>query len=1342
MMNRKTRWLGAAFALALLTAAAAEKAMPLTPLKAWRGPSDKAVEKTFQPVLKDDSIQYGNKTLELTRSGRIVCSTPEGQLFSCNAYFFLKDKEQTEPLWGWQSSNMDPERTKFRRDGNKYIWEVWYKSDKVEPFRGLEQTLEVLPDGRLSIEYRLTMPPDRGSLSFKAWTWTLSMSEILFRTELAELDGKMQPLDQLTKYYFSPEKQAETTWKFGLRNPGRKFIVSTRKNEVRKLGLTRRKGKGCDDYQIQLIQTGKPKAFHKIFLDLRQGTDAVKRDLRGGIDFKAQENLTLPDNTHKNLVENGSFESGLAGWHTRLLHFSNIDRQWDLKAFTLDEKVAYDGNNSLRMETAKWNPWWLPGNPQLAPTEFPLDPGIYTLSFYARGEEGADSWLYAWSQDYHGNQSYARNKDTAKWRFKLTPQWKRYQCTYEVKRGEPMQFITFMAMNEKKKSLVWLDAVQMEKGKQATAYEAPPAEGRLLTSDPENFISSKAKIDGRLRITTAKPGMAGKVRVTVKNFFSEQLLDLTREFKTGSDRTADVVLPLDDLPGLGVFVLKAEYELADGTKSYDFRRYTKVEFQDMSRPLRRFFGVDYLNPAGRYNFEQVLDRWRKLGIGIKHHVGSRRKEIYDMYLKYGVQPTNSTMLTYTRSKNRAVESHVEHFYIVDAQDSPWTVNKSNEKDVLIRDFHLESGGKITPEYLAKLKNAAKTMASKYSHIKLWALGGELSCKMPNEWWAKGATHRDVARMVAQLLKAFAEGVREGNPQAKVYQDDPANMAPRGGIAETDLLLDECNKIGLKFDVIAIHPYRATPENPDLDSDTKMFLDMLKKHGYGNTPVMWPEGMSWGPYRVLELGKMSGGTVAPWGAKWGMVSYDMGWTEKLSAAFDARAFLVALKYSHQIVSADSGLVLGNEYMDSMLTPYAAMLVPNTLCSVFGKIKFKKDIRFAPYIRTYVFEDEKNRPIAAVWCHNELVDAGRADAPVVEADFGGSLEAVIDLMNSPREFKPGRMRFPVTPFPLFFRGKPGTLKQMIDAFEAAEPVSSKSIPQLAVSANPVDVNTLRVTIENYISREFRGKFNGSDLRVAPAGKTVRDIPLSVPLRKDRIALEEQTVKIRTAKGVEKDYTFKFEAFAAGHVPENATVDSLDWSKLPAIPFTRKTRKDFQGSGTFRIGWNHSGLFLEAAVKDAKFVHVEYPNASLRWNNDCLQVYFDTFGNARQRQFTGYDGDDYDYAVFPNAKGTSAQVFRLQTVESQLGLATQAPQDNTFAPDMPCRFTNKDGVLTYRVFFPAKYLLPMKLQPGWVFGFSLLAPNSDQPGKTNGALTLDLNGVGNWRRPHLWPAVILTE
>gem|GEM_PF-5819821 len=85
---------------------------------------------------------------------------------------------------------------------------------------------------------------------------------------------------------------------------------------------------------------------------------------------------------------------------------------------------------------------------------------------------------------------------------------------------------------------------------------------------------------------------------------------------------------------------------------------------------------------------------------------------------------------------------------------------------------------------------------------------------------------------------------------------------------------------------------------------------------------------------------------------------------------------------------------------------------------------------------------------------------------------------------------------------------------------------------------------------------------------------------------------------------------------------------------------------------------------------------------------------------------------------------------------------PPNNTVAQDILSSFSNRNGVLTYRVFIQAKYLLPMKLEAGWCFGLGLYAANADRSGKVDSALTLASDGKGCYNKPHTWPAVLLVE
>ena len=1305
-----------------------EQNLPSFPkFDAWRKNTGPGMEKTFKPVLNDKSIQFGNKTLQLSDDGRIVCMTKEyGTLLTMNMYFHVTVNGKED--YNWRARSFDAANSKFSRNGNQYRWDLQYRGHDEKNFVRLQQFLEVLPDGRLKFSAKFTVPKPTKTHIYRKHLLHCYLKDSVWTQENVSMGGKPLVLTRSIKPAVSNAKKP--VWTFGTANPAKKITLSIDPKEMRFFQLYYRKFNSS--FAVFFHPLKLEQGWYTVYFDFTKGVDpGAMGKTRGGVNFMKQENMTLPDIHEKNMVLNPSLECGLDGWTDGRM---NRDDQWGWKPFMLDNTTAWHGKTSLKFN-ARYSPVTLWDNPSIALFHTINDPGNYTFSFYAKGEPGKKTRLIVWSFDFHGRGKGNLRKNGSH-TYELASEWKRYSFTFKVSAKDPVVPIQFCAVSARgTTSSAWVDALQLEKGNKPTAFQPHAVEGSLLTSNPGNFISASDPVCGRLRIVTARPNSAGHVLVTVKNFFDETLLKRNFGFKTTAENTAELNLPLDSLPGLGIFTVKCEYQLDSGEKYYDHHRYAKIQFQDMPRPNKRMFSSDYGNAVKNYRFISRLERWKKLGIGSSFHHGTLDKKLWDMETRYNVIPYCASILSYIRKTGKIL-----HFCIVDSPKKNWD-QKLDDPLILLKDYHLDSNGTITPEYQEKLKNAVKTLVKKYPHVKIWMLGGELTCKFPNEWWGKGFTDRDVARSIAMLLKPFVEGVKEANPKAKVFQDCPANMSPRRGIAETDLLLEECNKLGVKFDVICIHPYRYSPEDPDTDSDAQVLFTMLKKHGYDKTPVIWPEGMHWGPFDIPQWGIASSTWVDTPPTWTGSISYDMGWTEKKSAAWYARAWLVGLKYRTRVIGFTAGNNNNNSFLDWQMTPYAAQLIPNTLSCILGDAKFVKDIRTVPFLRTYVFEDAQNRPVAVTWNHHEDVDNAKMDPPMISADFGTHLESVLDLMNSPRRIAAGKIKFQVSTFPLFFRGKPGTLKQMISAFENAELGSGSSFSPLTVSALPVGESLLKLTLKNSLSREFQGSLNGKPVTIPSAASAAVNIPLPIPLKADKIITEKMKVNLKSDRGASYSYDVAFNAFKVKRIPDTAVLDTVDWSSLPAVQFPK--RKENKTSGEFRLAWNKSGIFLETRIRDSVFVHVEYPNGSQRWKNDSLQIFIDTFANARDRHVKGFDEDDYAYAVYPNAKGNAARMFRFHSVESQLGLATQAPPDNTFADDIPCRFSYRNGVLTYRTFIPAKYLLPIRLQKNCAFGFALFANNSDQPEKLNGkSLTLASDGGGCYNRPHVWPVAVLTE
>jgi hypothetical protein len=1287
---------------------------------------------THRPLVQGHTIVCGNKQVSLDKDGTIVIADGGGVLAKIHIYMAYNNDKTGKTDWNTFSA----QACTLKKVDEKFIWELGKEHD-LKSWKAADMSLQIDADGNIILQATAYPPEAEG------FTWRGEPRIFIF-TPFARAEGKTLSLNGEHHKMVSTAKSIAGDWRaqkfeyaFYSDSPAETFMVRAEKPQV---------GHATTCY---------PDAFNKAFrtvlpftnqntvqfaIDLPHGIPPPppSADLRGGINFKKIEDVSLPDSRHSSLFQNSSFERGLEGYRVR---HPNYDHHWHWRPFTIDPQEAFDGNNSLLLDARPFDDVdyrCLRKGANLTTTVAVVEPGKYTISLYAKCEPGKKAVIHTWVPNFHSGSSYAAFGREAIGKFHPTGQWARYAFTFEIKQSMPleMHFNAASLEDDKSNVKVWIDAIQLEKGEAATDFMPPPAEGRLLTSDPENFISAAEKIGARMLITTAKPNSAGSMALNVKNFFGEIIFEETFDFVSDGRKLAEVALPFDNLPGLGVFVVRADYTLEDNTKAYDFHRYAKIHFLTEHRPLKKMFAIDYGSPHLHFDFLDKLARWRKLGVGCKQHHHTFRKDIWDTEREYGIEPSQAFMMSFLRDKNRKLIG----FCIID-DDRTDAYVQIDDPRILVRDFHIEAGGKVTPEYLEKFKSAVKTIAAKYTHVPQWCLAGELSAKFSAEWWSKSGTEEEFTRIHAQLLKAFAEGVREGNPKARVFQDDPCNMRPEGGIAETARLLAECNRIGVKFDLLAIHPYRFSPESPDLDADTKIWFKMLDEHGYGDIPVSWPEGMHWGPFNIPQWGTDS----STWGAiprTWpgALLSYDMGWTEKKSAAWYARAWLVALKYSDRILGATAGNTSNNCYMDIMLTPYATQLIPNTLGHILGDSRFQKDIRFAPFIRAFVFSDAQNRPVAAVWCHLDKVDTGAVNAPVAEADFADSLESVFDLMNSPRAFTTGKFVFPVSSFPLFLRGKPGTLATMTAALEKAVVISGEGISPLAVAANPVSEREVKLTFNNFLSHDFNGRLNGHSISVPASASTNMNLPLPAALRTDKVTSVELPVTIDAESGASYSYDLSFEALLAKKVPAEADFSSINWETLPSTPFERNSGG--KTTGSFRLGWNAGGLFVEVTVNDSTFVHVEYEKTGQRWNNDCLQLYIDTMANARVRTFKGYDEDDYDYAIFPNAAGDASIVYRYRSVEQQLGLATQAPPDNTVAQDILSSFSNQNGVLTYRVFIQAKYLLPMKLEAGWCFGLGLYAANADQPGKVDSALTLASDGKGCYNKPHTWPAVLLVE
>ena len=627
-------------------------------------------------------------------------------------------------------------------------------------------------------------------------------------------------------------------------------------------------------------------------------------------------------------------------------------------------------------------------------------------------------------------------------------------------------------------------------------------------------------------------------------------------------------------------------------------------------------------------------------------------------------------------------------------------------------------------YLARFRDACAAKARDYPHIRLWEFANEFFASFDASWWNREADKEKALRTYAKYLKAYYEGVKMANPSAEVHADAPCNMRPGDGIAQLRVWSKALADEGVRMDGISFHTYRHAPEDPDFDADMDEVLSILKERGYPETTKLYfGEGMHWGPYEVPAWGLISdswGGTPRTWQGG-SAFSYDIGQTERRAAAWRARSWLVDFKNAPRISQACAGNKNGFA-IDVALTPRLNQLVANTLMRILGSADFVADVRFAPYTRAFVFKDDRNRPVVAVWNHKPDVDYGRIAPPVAAADFGTDLEGVYDLVYTPREVPVGKFEFPLLSAPLFFRGKPGTVDSVLAAVRRAHIVNGSFADMYSVSANPAAPDQTAVARKDNVTGVV------SNYLVA-----IRE-----PLRTDRTT----RVKLRKEGTV-------YEGIVAKAAPSGATVGTLDWKRYPHVVLGNECGRPGRNYGAkYRMAWTMSGLFLEVEVKDATFCHVLAKRPADRWANDSVQIYVDASANARANMSQGYDTDDYEYALFPEPDGSRCRVFRVRQCDWQLGLGTSAPPDLAFADDIPTAFDKIPGGYRYRVFFPAKYLLPLKLAKGSVVGLGIVANDANDPmapqerRRAGARCNATKAGMDCYNKPHLYPAVLLWE
>lgn len=1287
-----------------------------------------------QQFNSDGLITFGDRSIKLTEDGEVNLTIGGSELIKINQQMALsKVRWIYPPRFKKKSYKVfaDKESAVFNGmipTGEKIKFIPYSITNTLLKNRKIEVTSKCAPEPGVKFKYNIMM--------FSIPWHLIEGSEII-------VDGRKIKVKMTDQKSFLLERNSKIkTIEFFPGSPENHFKVELQKFTVCYIRTKNGKAKGKGK-SLLVAMTAKSGVCSFLIDFGKKPANSMKasEESYAGLDFWKMDRLYMPQYRKcRNLIQNPSFELGVRYYQYKSSGEKiNDDTEPYYKVTNSDARF---GKNSLSIRAIKDASNLIPFGTFCIPVKANEN---YSLSFYAKGNKPGLSLCLSSLTNKHPEFAKISPGNT----IRIGQNWKRYKFTLRNPNTGLALFFQGKYYGKDKDGRILVDGIQLGKGPD-TEFTEKPVGSNLTTSVRGNFLQKGSPVEAKLNIVTSKPNVSGKVIITFEDYFYKKLWQEQITFKTNTQGCTVIPLPFAEKLGRGIFIVRTDIELGDGFKERDFHRLMIMDFLDNKHRNKNLCGISfiwgfmYVCPR----FELILDRLKNMGIGA-FNKGVFTEKDFKKITDRGFSYFCCSMVDRYRDRKTGKISRII---------------EGTNGEPLIYVNELKS---ITPATEKRLEEIIYAKAKRYSYIPSWYFSGECDSSMPD-------LTKDPKNFARALIATY-RAVKKVDPDKIVaLTGGPCNMIPQRG---TRQVIEYIKGVDgrVKFDAVKIHTYRATPEHPDMDSDAAYFLEQLDKHGYGDVPVYWGEGMHFPIYNIPAWGFTSykGNSNDKYYAQ--ALSYAMGWGERIASAFYARGWLVAFKYQDR-VKTFNGWEHRDLFMDFDLTPYALAKIPNTLGRLLGNASFKKDIRFAPDTRCYIFEDDNSKqPIAVVWSCMPNVDRGKQNSPIARFDFGDLKPEFIDLMENKCDYKgnSGVYNIPVTPFPVFIRTTPNSLADLIKALNKTALLDK--IARINVSATPADSGTVKVSFTNKLTRAFEGKaelkFNNKKhvfkLNLTALETASKRLALKKALSPGKIVPVNIQCDIIGTNGKISSQNIAFDFFEAEKLPKSQKIEidgnMSDWDDIPEFRLKNRTvnkqkqavspeKIGFSGDheATFRVSWDNKYLYMLVEVVDDNFEHEVFPEVARRYNNDCLQIYFDTLCDARSQSTQGFDTNDYNYDVYPNPGSCKPTVFRRFAPEQQAAGGLYAPRPNMIEPNVKSAFKRTAKGYVYELAFPKRLIAPVDLKAGEIIGLGLFIADRDN-GDTSGGkhsshvksgLTLTPEGYGCYMNPHLFPAMLLSE
>lgn len=1035
----------------------------------------------------------------------------------------------------------------------------------------------------------------------------------------------------------------------------------------------------------------------------------------GDINFWAEERMILPDTREKNLMQNSSFEMGFQ--YLSFRHFLSPlqnEELWKIKPVKICDNTALYGRKCLSIFSDS-NEKAL--RQQISTASVAIEKGDYVFSVWAKTDAKKQSLTLMLANPH---KLYNKSEWIAK-KVDLTNEWRRYELTFSLATAQVVPFV-FLAESDSP-ATCYIDAMQLERGKIATDYEPPCAEGMLITSSPENFIEYGKKVDAKLEISTIANG-EGSVEIDVEDFFGENIFSKNESFKADSSGVATIPLDFEKFDR-GIFLLKTKYKQGD-REHYNIQRFTIADFLKNEHKHKNLFVDTYVDPLSTQQFfPELLARYKALGYGARAGYMNNDKLIAETAQKYGVD----SLITYIgRIQRTPKNKHGREMLFLSNVNWFSFPNLTKKKATMLDYWQNLPEKEITPKYLEKVEAVAEQKARENPWIKIWGGFGEPEGSMTyfaNPDFAK----REDFLMYIEIECAIARGVRKGNPNAILSTSVTSTLARKDRLNYFDNLLGETAKRGVKYDAIGAHIYRGAPEypRPTLEENYQSLFEILKKHGYENAPIYSPEGLHWLPihcYDVCFIDDYSRRKNALFGVL--PYTYDIGHGERLATALRARTWLLGLK--HERIKCMNASNYGVSQMDAMLTPFAYDKVPNTLGVLLGNSTFEEELNLFPDTRCYIFKDEKNRPVVAIWACKKEFDRGFQKAPELSFKPIKNLR-LFDLMQSEKKIETdfnGNFNLPLSIFPVFLVGEEGTMDDVKAMLKLSKGKSNIPINPI-VRTRIESINSNIVEVENpYVStmsgevavRADSKKFDIQAGKVSKFSfssfeKITSDGISSIPLK--------LSLNVDSPEKKSMSFDKSYRAYQAKLASINLDGDISDWSGVPSIKLDNMrrasklwkkgitpTKDDF--SAEYKTAWKDNNLYVAVIVRDSTILTGKGGAVDNDSKCDSVEFIFDTLCDASDDSSTiGLNSNDWHYRIWKSKDGT-IKVYRQFVPDAQLTLGILGAKQHTLANDVDAVFKKIDGGYVFEICFKGTSMLPFKPTQNASLGFGVIVNDFD--------------------------------